>query len=211
MSKIIGNTTATPNPQPDWGQDDSKRADYIKNKPQILTEEDVIQIIIENGGTGGGGGGGVQSDWNQTDITKLDYIKNKPTIPSVEGLATTDYVNETIVNYALADEDHLQSTLEQFETYMNNSIKEQILTDYATTQYVQQTIENLPIEEEVNDSSNPVSSQAVKDEFSKFSNAYDKIISDSAHGCREYTDQQVGNIETALDSIIAIQNGLIGG
>ena len=30
---IIGNTTATPNPRPDWNQTDSKKADFIKNKP----------------------------------------------------------------------------------------------------------------------------------------------------------------------------------
>lgn len=35
MSKIIGNTTATPNPQPDWNQTDSTKADFIKNKPDI--------------------------------------------------------------------------------------------------------------------------------------------------------------------------------
>jgi hypothetical protein len=33
MARIIGNTTATPNPQPDWNQTDEKKADYIKNKP----------------------------------------------------------------------------------------------------------------------------------------------------------------------------------
>ena len=33
MAKIIGNTTATPNPRPDWNQTDSTKADYIKNKP----------------------------------------------------------------------------------------------------------------------------------------------------------------------------------
>ncbi len=33
MLKIIGNTTATPNPRPDWNQTDSTKADYIKNKP----------------------------------------------------------------------------------------------------------------------------------------------------------------------------------
>ena len=35
MAKIIGNTTATPNPQPDWKQTDTSKADYIKNKPII--------------------------------------------------------------------------------------------------------------------------------------------------------------------------------
>ena len=41
MAKIIGNTTATPNPRPDWDQTDTTKADYIKNKPVILTEDDV--------------------------------------------------------------------------------------------------------------------------------------------------------------------------
>lgn len=57
MAKIIGNTTSTPNPQPNWTQTDSTKADYIKNKPDILTEEDIIEIIGNNGGGGGGSGG----------------------------------------------------------------------------------------------------------------------------------------------------------
>ena len=40
MAKIIGNTTATPNPRPDWNQTDSTKADYIKNKPAVLTTAD---------------------------------------------------------------------------------------------------------------------------------------------------------------------------
>lgn len=56
MREIIGNTTATPNPKPDWLQTDPAKADYIKNKPEILTEDDVIEIIENNGGVGGGGG-----------------------------------------------------------------------------------------------------------------------------------------------------------
>ena len=30
MPKIIGNTTATPNPRPDWNQADETKADFIK-------------------------------------------------------------------------------------------------------------------------------------------------------------------------------------
>lgn len=37
MAKIIGNTTATPNPRSDWEQTDSAKADYIKNKPTLGT------------------------------------------------------------------------------------------------------------------------------------------------------------------------------
>lgn len=74
MSKIIGNTTATPNPQPDWNQTDSKKADFIKNKPTILTENNVVELISEHTTNQ------IQSDWNQTDETKADFIKNKPDI-----------------------------------------------------------------------------------------------------------------------------------
>lgn len=36
MPKIIGDTTATPNPRPDWNQTDETKSDYIKNKPLPL-------------------------------------------------------------------------------------------------------------------------------------------------------------------------------
>ena len=35
MAKIIGNTTATPNPQADWNQTDETKADINKNKPNF--------------------------------------------------------------------------------------------------------------------------------------------------------------------------------
>ena len=35
MAKIIGNTTATTVPRPDWEQTNPDKADYIKNKPDI--------------------------------------------------------------------------------------------------------------------------------------------------------------------------------
>ena len=38
MREIIGNTTATPNPRPDWAQTDSTKADYIRNKPTKLSD-----------------------------------------------------------------------------------------------------------------------------------------------------------------------------
>ena len=85
MAKIIGNTTATPNPRPDWNQTDSTKADYIKNKPVVLTEEQVKGLIDEFGGDTQ-----VQADFNQTDETKSDYIKNKPDIPT----KTSDLTND---------------------------------------------------------------------------------------------------------------------
>lgn len=48
MPKIIGNTTATPNPKPDWIQTDETKADYIKNKPEIIEELDINGIFGSN-------------------------------------------------------------------------------------------------------------------------------------------------------------------
>ena len=105
-----------------------------------------------------------------------------------------------------------------------------------TDEIVQEVINNLPIETAVNKSTNPVSSKAVYEEFNEFSNAYDKVIEDAKTECKNYTDTEIeevnsqhaemtvslsdritavegniGDIETALDSIIAIQTSLIGG
>lgn len=73
MAKIIGNTTTTPMAMPDWNQTDPKKADFIKNKPTVLTEDNVINLIETYGGDEQ-----VQADFNQTDETQPDFIKNKP-------------------------------------------------------------------------------------------------------------------------------------
>jgi hypothetical protein len=78
--KVIGNTVGTPNPRPDWSQTDEKKADYIKNKPTILTEDEIKGLIVANGGTSGGAVAQVQSDWMQNGTNQVDYIKNKPPI-----------------------------------------------------------------------------------------------------------------------------------
>lgn len=38
MREIIGNTTTTPNPRPNWAQEDKTKPDYIKNKPTSLSQ-----------------------------------------------------------------------------------------------------------------------------------------------------------------------------
>ena len=44
MSKIVGNTTATPVPRSNWEQTDKNKIDYIRNKPTlgVISEKDVI-------------------------------------------------------------------------------------------------------------------------------------------------------------------------
>ena len=44
MSKIIGNTTATPVPRSDWSQTDKTKADFIRHKPELgaISKKDII-------------------------------------------------------------------------------------------------------------------------------------------------------------------------
>ena len=50
MAKIIGNTTATPNPKSDYAQTDATKADYIKNKPiEIVQDSFKLEYGIKSG------------------------------------------------------------------------------------------------------------------------------------------------------------------
>lgn len=112
MREIIGNTTATPNPRPDWAQPDPTKADYIKNKPKVLTEDEIINLIGERGG-----GDQVQADWTQTDNTKPDYIKNKITNNS-------QLINDSgFITRMVAD---LENYYTKSETYTQSEINERI-------------------------------------------------------------------------------------
>ncbi len=98
MGKIIGNTTATPNPRPDWNQTDEAKADFIKNKPDILTEDDVRTIVAEYAFEGGDTGIIEEADptvpaWakqqNPPKLSELEndsgflteYTETDPTVP----------------------------------------------------------------------------------------------------------------------------------
>ena len=122
MPKIIGNTTATPNPRPDWNQTDETKADYIKNKPEILTEADVVELIVANGGAGGDGPTviNVQADWAQTNSSKSDYIKNKP-FDGIDHVLDTNSANP-VSNKVIAKEiDTLNYGLQTVQTTSANA------------------------------------------------------------------------------------------
>ena len=92
IREIIGNTTTTPDPQSDWDQTDATRADYIKNKPEILTKEEIVDLIGEHSSEGQ-----IQSDWAQTDETQKDYIHNKPDIEAMVAENTTYTNSEPLI------------------------------------------------------------------------------------------------------------------
>lgn len=135
MREIIGNTTATPNPQPDWSQTNENKADFIKNKPEILTEEQVIDLIDTYGGDTQ-----IQANWNQTDNTKADFIKNKPTIPSVEGLASEEYVDQKV------ESSHMVNITQMHTIYNNyDELKGVIPSEGNGARYVVRTNGKTPL------------------------------------------------------------------
>lgn len=88
MAKIIGNTTATPNPRPDWNQTDSTKADYIKNKPELgelAAKDEVAKTDLASD---------VQASLSKADSALQSYTESDPTVPShVKGITTTDISN----------------------------------------------------------------------------------------------------------------------
>lgn len=82
MTKIIGNTTATPNPRPDWNQTDETKADYIKNKPIIGDIASLTEISKDNLALD------VQESLDRADSA----------IQSLDGYATETYVGEQIAS-----------------------------------------------------------------------------------------------------------------
>lgn len=49
-------------------------------------DEKIADLVLES----------AQADWNQEDESKPDFIHNKPEIPSIEGLATIEYVDSKL-------------------------------------------------------------------------------------------------------------------
>lgn len=47
--KIIGITVGSPLPKSDFNQTDPTKGDYIKNKPKIATDEEIIIILVNKG------------------------------------------------------------------------------------------------------------------------------------------------------------------
>ena len=57
----------------------------------------------------------IQADWNQTDPLQMDYIHNKPEIPSIDGLASEDFVlekcRENVLRYDIETDSELNEIL----------------------------------------------------------------------------------------------------
>lgn len=127
MAKIIGNVTTTPMAVSDWNQTDETKADYIKNKPIVLTEDEIINLIEEKSEDVN-----VQSDWVQTDETKVDYIKNKPTLGD---LATKSTVAKTdLATDVQASLDKADSAIQSVDDKVDKVVGKGLSTNDYTTE-----------------------------------------------------------------------------
>ena len=106
MAKIIGNTTATPNPQSDWNQTDKTKADYIKNKPTILTEEDVVELIISSNMDSGRIPVVYTLPTNANDGDICIY--SPANVPTVDDSGKLIYVDWDVFNQTFVREDYTQ-------------------------------------------------------------------------------------------------------
>ena len=89
MAKIIGNTTSTNMPVPDWEQTNPRKADYIKNKPTNLATTEYVDKAVASVG---------EKPWTLlNDITLTEAVSRID-----EGMYDTNYDEiwvEGLVNF----------------------------------------------------------------------------------------------------------------
>ena len=98
-NKIIGNVVGVPNPKSDWSQTDSKKSDFIKNKPTTLEgygiKEEVKSLISASGG---GSGSGLSEDLKtKYDTATLQAMYNEDIEPSPEHWFIFDEESKAII------------------------------------------------------------------------------------------------------------------
>lgn len=119
MPKIIGNTTATPNPRPDWAQADSTKADFIKNKPalgNLASKSTVDKTDLASD---------VQESLNKAD-TAIQSVDDKVDKVDGKGLSTEDYTTaekNKLAGIAAGAEVNVQSDWTQTNTGADDYIK----------------------------------------------------------------------------------------
>jgi chromosome segregation ATPase len=101
--------------------------------------------------------------------------------------------NKVVTNAINSLNENLAKHKVEYETKVN-SLSNLQDSQHQQIQDIKQTLNNFKVEQEVNESANPVSSKAVKTEFNKFSTAYDKIIQDKQKECKDYTDQKIEGV-----------------
>ena len=117
MAKIIGNTIATPYPRPDWEQTDEKKADYIKNKPNIEALESVSYYDKDI------------SPRTPTDPSKLNYSLNSAkTEVTIRGFKDGESEEHLVIPYEI---DGARVTRIAAQAFQNSAIKSVSIPRYV--------------------------------------------------------------------------------
>lgn len=133
MPKIIGNTTATPNPRPDWAQTDELKADYIRNKPKLGTlaaksEVSKTDLAADVQASLGKADSAIQSIEGLASETDLNALRTKVGEIPAGATATTvvGYVDEKVADMVNSAPETLD-TLNELATALGND------PNFATT------------------------------------------------------------------------------
>ena len=203
---IVGNTVGVPNPKPDWNQTDERKSDFIKNKPTILSVKDVKKLIAENSAGSGG----------ETSSNATSFIVNVEV--AADGTVTPDKEVREIVD-AYEDGKTVQAYVEYLPEVKEGDIivsmgeNVNILTlvniDRIDATY---KLRFANIDRLKNDSYQATYLWYEGAAYSYVTGETTEIwkIETVEIASSDYVDTQIGGIETALDSIIAIQNQLMG-
>ena len=130
-----------------------------------------------------------RSDWNQTDERKADYIKNKPEIVPVEVFSDVYFNRIPALETYKADKSYVD--VKVADKVDKSYVDEQLKTKVDNAEY-----------QEFKDGTADIVMQILSTEIPQL---------DARKADKTYVDEQIGDIETALDGIIAIQNSLLGG
>ena len=130
-----------------------------------------------------------RSDWNQTDERKADYIKNKPEIVPVEVFSDVYFNRLPALETYKADKAYVDEKVA--DKADKSYVDEQLKTKVDASDY-----------ESFRDGTSSMMMQIMNTEIPQLKASKADIT---------YVDEQIGDIETALDGIIAIQNSLLGG
>lgn len=104
MARIIGNTIATPTPVADWHQNDSTKADYIKNKPDIPLKVSDLENDL----------GYINAVDNELNSTSTNPVQNKVVNTAIANLS------QLIGDKSVAEQ--VEAGLAEAENYTNSKV-----------------------------------------------------------------------------------------
>lgn len=188
MAKIMGNIVGLPSPRSDWNQTDATKADYIKNKP--------LKEIAS--------------------IESLHYYGDRDIVPNVEVTLRSVFDEE---GWLIGDVVDIVQ-LDNYSSYTDTVILPErcrSLFVFEKGKFLKRDGKDADgskvtkvIVPRLDNDEDPDMSFVVKDTFSSFfPNLETVIVCDGA--TKEYVDEKIGDIDSALEELHNYAQALIGG